>query len=576
MGAFPSCTRDQESRYDTQYGSAESKTSYTHRSIPRATCQPLQRPPLAFLPRSLPMGRHRDGYQDNESGTTTLCSTESHFGGCSTSYSEKGLGCGAAQRPPQARPSHPQGCDVAYRRFLADNPEYCATFAIDELRRTDYRRLTASGETYVDWMGGALYPERLVHAHADFLCSRVLANTHSHSNPSALSHECASSARAAVLQFFDASPEEYTVIFTPNASGALKLVGEAYPFTDDSAFVLGADSHNSVNGIRRFAEAKGASVAYIAATPQGGFELQEAEAVLNRHRPSPSRSALFALTAQSNISNSKAPLALADIACTLGYDVLLDAAALAPTSPLSLTAQPAIGALAISFYKMFGYPTGVGALVIRRDLLQRLRRPWFAGGTVDLVQVPGNNVTPARELHEQFEDGTINYTSLAAVPAGLRLLAAYQPLLPLRLTCLLRYMISELQQLRYKDTDSPFVRVLSRIPMAAGEAGATASIEFLGENGIPISPLLIEQSAARAGIALRTGCACNPGGAAALLGITADMAALSPGATHATFEDAVGRALGVVRISLGLVSNFEDVWRVVQWASNVAQNGIDQ
>ena len=88
--------------------------------------------------------------------------------------------------------------------------------------------------------------------------------------------------------------------------------------------------------------------------------------------------------------------------------------------------------------------------------------------------------------------------------------------------------------------------------------------------------MLIEQSAARAGIALRTGCACNPGGAAALLGITADMAALSPGATHATFEDAVGRALGVVRISLGLVSNFEDVWRVVQWASNVAQNGIDQ
>ena len=41
-------------------------------------------------------------------------------------------------------------------------------------------------------------------------------------------------------------------------------------------------------------------------------------------------------------------------------------------------------------------------------------------------------------------------------------------------------MISELQQIRYKDTDSPFVRVLSRIPMAAGEAGATASIEFLG------------------------------------------------------------------------------------------------
>ncbi|KAL1737618.1 hypothetical protein HDZ31DRAFT_21944, partial [Schizophyllum fasciatum] len=79
-------------------------------------------------------------------------------------------------------------------------------------------------------MGGALYPERLIHAHADFLCARVLANTHSHSNPSALSHECANAARAAVLRFFNAPTDEYAVIFTPNASGALKLVGEAYPF----------------------------------------------------------------------------------------------------------------------------------------------------------------------------------------------------------------------------------------------------------------------------------------------------------------------------------------------------------
>ncbi|KAL1738859.1 hypothetical protein HDZ31DRAFT_6651, partial [Schizophyllum fasciatum] len=60
---------------------------------------------------------------------------------------------------------------------------------------------------------------------------------------------------------------------------------------------------------------------------------------------------------------------------------------------------------------------------------------------------------------------------------------------------------------------------------------------------------------------------CNPGGAAALLGITDDMASLAPGATHATFEEAVGRSLGVIRISLGLVSDFEDVWRVLQWAA---------
>jgi selenocysteine lyase/cysteine desulfurase len=38
------------------------------------------------------------------------------------------------------------------------------------------------------------------------------------------------SAREYVLEFVRASPREYVAIFTPNATGALRLVGEAYPF----------------------------------------------------------------------------------------------------------------------------------------------------------------------------------------------------------------------------------------------------------------------------------------------------------------------------------------------------------
>ena len=32
----------------------------------------------------------------------------------------------------------------------------------------------------------------------------------------------------------------------------------------------------------------------------------------------------------------------------------------------------------VSFYKMFGYPTGVGCLLIRNTVLGKLQRPWFA------------------------------------------------------------------------------------------------------------------------------------------------------------------------------------------------------
>lgn len=66
---------------------------------------------------------------------------------------------------------------------------------------------------------------------------------------SLLSFTIASQARGVALEFFGAPRQDYMVIFTPNATGALKLVGESYPFDEKGSFLLCADSHNSVNGI---------------------------------------------------------------------------------------------------------------------------------------------------------------------------------------------------------------------------------------------------------------------------------------------------------------------------------------
>jgi len=70
--------------------------------------------------------------------------------------------------------------------------------------------------------------------------------TFSATQSSRLSLECANEARAALLSFLKASDKDYTVVFTANATAALKLVGESYPFTNESTLVLGVDSHNSV------------------------------------------------------------------------------------------------------------------------------------------------------------------------------------------------------------------------------------------------------------------------------------------------------------------------------------------
>ncbi|KII95482.1 hypothetical protein PLICRDRAFT_96997 [Plicaturopsis crispa FD-325 SS-3] len=521
------------------------------------------------------MGLTLKGCTSNASFTSSLPSQTETFVNEKFDRSEFTRLPAVAYTPPAANIVD-ENAALAYKAFLKHFPEYQLTWILDTLRRTDFSRLEQTGEAYCDYMGGSLYPESLIRVHTDFLKKSILGNTHSVSNASKLSSDCASEARAAVLTFFRAPPE-YTVIFTANATGALKLVGESFPFAEGSTYVLGADSHNSVHGIRQFATRRGANVCYIDATDHGGFDVAYAKDVLVRSRPRSrdTTPSLFAMTGLSNISNCKNPMSVAQYASSLGYYTLLDAAALAATSVVSLTETP-VDAMAISFYKMFGFPTGVGALVVKKSFLAKLQRPWFAGGTVDVVQVPGNIVTMARDLHEQFEDGTINYLNLPAVTDGLRFLSAYQPFLPLRLSSLMHFLTSSLLRLRHDNTDKPVVQILSKLPKrrlrTVGEqadTGSTVSLIFVSASGDMISNAFIEYAATVKNISLRTGCMCNPGGAAAILGVQEDMCQLYPGVTLKDFECAVGRELGVVRISFGLASSFQDVWRVIQFAATI-------
>jgi hypothetical protein len=65
---------------------------------------------------------------------------------------------------------------------LNDLEEYRLTWILDTLRRTDFARLERRNETYVDYMGGSLYPESLIRVHTEFLSQHILGNTHSVSN----------------------------------------------------------------------------------------------------------------------------------------------------------------------------------------------------------------------------------------------------------------------------------------------------------------------------------------------------------------------------------------------------------
>ena len=199
----------------------------------------------------------------------------------------------------------------------------------------------------------------------------------------------------------------------------MKLVGESFPFSDRSRLVLTADNHNSVNGIREFARAHGAEVEYVPLTVP---ELRHDEAAVlgALERAAPGARHLFAYPAQSNYSGVRHPLEWIPAAQARGWDVLLDASAFVPTSRLDLSRwHPDF--VAVSWYKAFGYPTGVGSLIVRHDALARLRRPWFAGGTIGIVSVlePRHTLAPGVT---GFEDGTIDFLALPAIETGVRFL----------------------------------------------------------------------------------------------------------------------------------------------------------
>ena len=120
---------------------------------------------------------------------------------------------------------------MAQETFRQKYPTYEITHHLDELRSTDYARLDREQHVYLDYTGGALYAESQLHQHIKLLSERVFGNPHSTHPTSAAMTYLVERARTAVLKYFHASPDEYTAIFTANATGALKLVGEAYPFT---------------------------------------------------------------------------------------------------------------------------------------------------------------------------------------------------------------------------------------------------------------------------------------------------------------------------------------------------------
>ena len=244
----------------------------------------------------------------------------------------------------------------------------------------DFPHLKEKKITYLDNAAASLYSKSQIEkVHQDFM-SNVYCNPHTSGNFGNIRdvNENVREMRHLILRHFNTTDQDYKVIFTSGATGSCKLLAECFPLSsDDSTFMYLDESHTSVVGMRELSN---------------NFKVvKEKNVNLELFRETTTNINLFAFPAMSNFCGKKFPykkwkeMSKSDTS-NENYPkwyTLLDAASYVSTNPLDLQEyQPDF--VCISFYKIFGYPTGIGALLVKCSALDILKKKYFGGGAVDM------------------------------------------------------------------------------------------------------------------------------------------------------------------------------------------------
>ena len=388
-----------------------------------------------------------------------------------------------------------------------------------------------------------------------------------------------------MLSFFKADPKYFDLVFVSGATAAIKLVAETLRDhsrrrTDASFwYAYHAAAHTSLVGVRQLA--KPGSTCF-----HSDREVEDwLETIRNAHQYDleASEVGLFAYPAQSNMNGRRLPLdwpgRLRSSQRSEHRKIysLLDAAAYVATAPLDLSDQnKAPDFVALSFYKIFGFPD-LGALIVRREAGHVIHdRNYFGGGTVDMVI---NGATEAwhamkqTSLHEVLEDGTPPFHSIIALESAIyvhRSLYGNMQNVSGHTTNLCRVLYDQMALLRhyngaavcrvYKDPNGHY---------GHGESqGPTIAFNVRTACGSWVRKSDFETFAIINGIQLRTGGLCNPGGIAWALDLTPSemMANYDEGLRCGNGIDELnGKPTGVIRVSLGAMSSIRDIEFLLQF-----------
>jgi molybdenum cofactor sulfurtransferase len=461
------------------------------------------------------------------------------------------------------------------------------------------------GVHYLDWTGSALYTAEQLERSRAVLLTEVYGNPHSPNPSSHRSSLAIDALRARILAFLgvpggDEARHGYRVVLTRSATEALKIVAQTFPWKSGAKFAYLSRNHNSVIGMRE--EAKSGGAQWVSMTPDEVARRLKGETVKedgDQENDDDEEEEeeedggddgqlhhLFAYPAESNFAGELYPLDWIDkihrgrrpVPGAGRWHVLLDASAFVPTRRLNLTEHDA-DFVCLSLYKLFGHPTGLGALVVKRSAVHLLHKRYFGGGSIMAVSADHDAHTDLADYH-RLEDGTPNFLGAVEALVGFDTIEAVgMERIERHVDALTSFTFEELSGLRHPGSGARMVVIYGH--HGERKNGAIITFNVVHANGAFLSKSQVVTEASRRGIHLRAGCACNPGGCAEELGLTweelAPLFQKRTGGCAMAQTDGVGsehKVLGAVRASFGYLSTFDDAQALIDLVRDLATDGV--
>lgn len=308
---------------------------------------------------------------------------------------------------------HCKKCDPLkpYHYYYNPNTLTQENYSIEILGHRLYNAYLNRNVRNLDYSNNFLYPDSMITDIVELLSHELFGNTHSESKSSERSTDSVDDLRRDILKFLGTSISKYTVIFTYSNGQALKTFIEAFPFNSSSTFAYSSSSHNDILGLRYLAQKKSSALK--------SFKFNTIDQDLSSLSSTGPNLAVFPLldlfdgTILTNDEMKKA-LSISNI-----Y-TLADASHYLMSRRLNLTELP-FSAVTLSFEHLFGYPK-LGVLVLNNDLVDKLQKPYFGGGTL-VYALPSKDVVKMRlRPSERYEDGSLPFLNIAAVSSGFKLM----------------------------------------------------------------------------------------------------------------------------------------------------------